>query len=56
MTISHIAQMALQLVDKASIPATLQNAQTVIAIHDMLSQIASGQLILVSANSVPPKE
>ena len=56
MSYPYLAQSALQLVEKASVPATVQNAQIVIAIHDMLSQIASGQLILSAAKIAPPKE
>lgn len=56
MNYAPLAQHAIALIEKVSVPATLQNAQIVTAIHDMLSQIAAGQLILSPAKPVPPKE
>lgn len=50
----ELAAAAMLLVEKAQVPATMQNARTVTAIHEMLSQIAQGHLILELAAPKAP--
>lgn len=57
MNTQALATAALQLIDKVNVPATVENARAIVAIHEMLGAMARGELILSKpAAPTPPKE